>query len=72
MLHQSMLVPLDEAIVAMSQEEVCMQLRRGIVIESSYRVADKRGYGVCHNCGQPRHINPILCYAMLPCYNISN
>ena len=55
MLHQPTLVTLDEAIAAMSQEEVRLQSRRGDGNESAYRVADQRG--VCHNCGQPGHIS---------------
>ena len=57
LLHQSTLVSLDEAIAAMSQEEVRLQSRGGAGNESAYRVADHHGSRECFNCGSPRHIS---------------
>jgi transposase InsO family protein/uncharacterized membrane protein YgcG len=57
LLHLPKLASLDEAIDAMSQEEVRLQLKRGNGNESAYRVAEQQDSRDCFNCGQQGHLS---------------
>lgn len=51
------LVFIDEAIAAMSLEEVRLQSRGGHGNELAYRVADQQGPRGCYSCGHLGHVS---------------
>ena len=64
LLHQPTLPSLEEAIAAMSQEEVRLNLEKGseTLQQPAFMVAERREYRECFKCGETGHLSR-SCYA---------